>query len=109
MQINATKITKMILSATLKVIVSMLPTGFLEKSAFTKQNPGTQKSILKPAIHLTITKGKLAGDISNMETIDTALDNSTPRNHTNEFSETRCLGFMFFFSNEPNLNIAITL
>jgi hypothetical protein len=109
LQTNATIITNNMLSATLKVTVSMLPMVLPEKSAFTKLKPGTQRSIIKPVIHLTITKGKLVGDISNIETIDNTLDSITPMYHKNEYAETRCSDSTFFSSDESNSNTAIIL
>jgi hypothetical protein len=107
LQINAIIITNNMLSTTLKVTVSMAPMVLPEKSAFTKLKPGTQRSIIKPAIHLTITKGKLVGDISNIETIDNTHDNITPTYHKNEYPETRCSDSTFFSSDESNLGTVI--
>lgn len=95
------------LSATLNVTVSILPMVLSEKSAFTKQKPGIQKSIIKPDIHLTITKGKLVGDISNTENIDNALDNIAPKYQIIECAEGRCTDSIFFCSDEFNLSTAI--
>ncbi len=87
LQINATIITTIMLSATLKVIVSMLLISLSERSAFTRQKPGTQKRIAKPESHLTITNGKLVGDIKKTETIDNTLDKITPQYQTGKCSE----------------------
>ena len=109
LQTNAVIITNNMLSATLTATVSTAPMVLPEKSAFTKLKPGTQRSIIKPVVHLTIDKGKLPGDIISTETTDSTLANITPKYHKNECAEARCFGFTFFSSNEPSLSTAIVL
>lgn len=65
------------LNATLNVTVSTLLILLSGKSARTKQNPGTQRSIIKLDIHLIITKGKAEGEIDK-EIIDNAVNAITP-------------------------------